>query len=160
MFCKLVIPKPNTMTKREITYVCITALIMCAPIAIIAHNNQQAPLSSAVYDWNKIKVVPTKTGESRQFFQAPTPTLDELELHVTTLNPGEAPHPPHQHPDEEMIIIKEGTVESTLNGITRRAGPGSVIFQASNQMHGIKNIGTDKAVYYVIKWKTEKTPKA
>jgi quercetin dioxygenase-like cupin family protein len=160
MFRKLILLKPNTMTKREITFICITALIMCIPMAIIAHKEQQPPLSSTIYDWNDIKAEPTKTGEKRQFLQAPTPTLDELELHVTTLNPGEAPHPPHQHPDEELIIIKEGTVESTVNGITKRIGPGSVIFQASNQLHGLRNVGTTKAVYHVIKWKTEKTPKA
>ena len=133
---------------------------MCIPIAIIARKAQQPPLSSTIYDWNDIRVEPTKTGEKRQFLQSPTLTLDELELHVTTLNPGQAPHPPHQHPDEELIIIKEGTVESTVNGITKRVGPGSVIFQASNQLHGIKNVGTTKAVYHVIKWKTGKTPKA
>jgi hypothetical protein len=27
-----------------------------------------------------------------------------------------------------------------------------VIFQASNQMHTVKNIGTTPAVYHVIKW--------
>ncbi|WP_298733400.1 cupin domain-containing protein [uncultured Chitinophaga sp.] len=145
------------MTKREITFVCITVLVMCIPIAIIAHRHTEPPLSSAIYDWNEIKATPTKTGERRQFLQAPTPTLDELELHVTTLNPGEAPHPPHRHPDEELIIIKEGTVESTVNGITKRVGPGSVILQASNQLHGLKNVGTGQAVYHVIKWKTEKT---
>jgi len=148
------------MTKREITFICITALVMCIPMAIIAHKYQQAPLSSTIYDWNSIKAETTKTGERRQFLQAPTPTLDELELHVTTLNPGEAPHPPHKHPDEELISIKEGTVESTLNGITKRVGPGSVIFQASNRLHGLRNVGTTQAVYHVIKWKTEKTPKA
>jgi quercetin dioxygenase-like cupin family protein len=159
MFRTLILLKPNTMTKREITFIGITALIMCIPMALIAHKDQQPPLSSTVYDWNNIKAEPTKTGEKRQFLQAPTPTLDELELHVTTLNPGEAPHPPHQHPEEELIIIKEGMVESTVNGITTRIGPGSVIFQASNQLHGLKNVGTTKAVYHVIKWKTEKTPK-
>jgi quercetin dioxygenase-like cupin family protein len=160
MFRTLILLKPNTMTKREITFIGITALIMCIPMALIAHKDHQQPLSSTVYDWNNIKAEPTKTGEKRQFLQAPTPTLDELELHVTTLNPGEAPHPPHQHPEEELIIIKEGMVESTVNGITTRIGPGSVIFQASNQLHGLKNVGTTKAVYHVIKWKTEKTPKA
>ena len=69
------------MTKRELSFVCITALIMCIPMAIIAHKDQQPPLSSTIYDWNDIKAEPTKTGERRQFLQAPTPTLDELELH-------------------------------------------------------------------------------
>ena len=44
-----------------------------------------------------------------------TATLDELECHITTLNPGETPHPPHKHPDEELVIVKEGTVESLVN---------------------------------------------
>lgn len=147
------------MTKRERTLVAITFLVMCIPLAIVAHKNQQPEMSSSIFDWSEIKVTPTKTGERRQFFQAPTPTLDELECHVTTLNPGESPHPPHQHPDEELIIIKEGTVESVANGITKRVGPGSVIFQAANQMHSIKNVGTTQAVYHVFKWKTAKTGK-
>ncbi len=91
-------------------------------------------------------------GRSRQVLRAPTATLDELELHVTTLPPGQSPHPPHKHPDEEIVIIKEGTVEATVNGQTRRLGPGSVIFQASNEMHGLRNVGDVPAVYHVIKW--------
>ena len=51
-----------------------------------------------------------------QVLRAPTATLDELEYHVTTLNPGQSPHPPHQHPNEELIIVKEGAVEAYLNG--------------------------------------------
>jgi quercetin dioxygenase-like cupin family protein len=34
----------------------------------------------------------------------------------------------------------------------KRVGPGSVIFQASNQLHGIRNVGQTTAVYHVIKW--------
>jgi len=109
-------------------------------------------MSSSIFDWNSIEAKPTKVGTTRKFFQAPTATLDELECHVTTLNPGETPHPPHKHPDEELIIVKEGTVESLVNGQIKRVGPGSVIFQASNQMHSIRNVGQTPATYHVIKW--------
>ena len=95
---------------------------------------------------------PNKTGAVRKVVQQPTATLDELEIHITTLNPGETPHPPHKHPDEELLIVKEGTVESLVNGELKRVGPGSVIFQASNQMHGIRNVGDVPATYHVIKW--------
>jgi quercetin dioxygenase-like cupin family protein len=147
------------MKKRALALVGITILVMCIPLAIIAHKNQQAEMTSSIFDWNTIKVAATKTGERRQFFQAPTPTLDELECHVTTLNPGESAHAPHQHPDEEVVIIKEGTLEATVNGIVKRVGPGSVLFFSSNQMHGAKNVGTTQAVYHVIKWKSAKTKK-
>lgn len=91
-------------------------------------------------------------GETRKVFQAPTATLDELECHVTTLNAGETAHPPHQHPDEELLIIKEGNVECLVAGELKRLGPGSVVFQAANQMHNIRNVGEGPATYHVIKW--------
>ncbi|MGH9881980.1 MAG: hypothetical protein ACRD6N_11145 [Pyrinomonadaceae bacterium] len=48
----------------------------------------------------------------------------------------------------------EVPVEALVNGELKRAGPGSVIFNASNQMHGIKNIGEGPATYHVINWKS------
>jgi quercetin dioxygenase-like cupin family protein len=108
--------------------------------------------SSTIFDWNEMKVQATKVGAVRRLCQVPTATLDELEMHITTLNPGETSHPPHKHPDEELLIVKEGTVESLVNGEQRRVGPGSVIFQASNQMHGIRNVGEGPATYHVIRW--------
>lgn len=115
-------------------------------------RTQPSIMQSAVFDWTTIPAKPTKVGSVRNFFRAPTATLDELESHVTTLNPGEAAHAPHKHPDEELLIIREGTVEALVNGTTKRVGPGSVIFQASNQMHSIRNVGETPASYHVIKW--------
>ena len=109
-------------------------------------------MGSAVFDWTTIEAKPSKTGASRAFFRAPTATLDELECHATTLAPGASPHPPHPHADEELIVVKEGTVEALVNGQSRRVGPGSVIFQASHQMHSIRNVGRTPATYHVIKW--------
>jgi quercetin dioxygenase-like cupin family protein len=73
---------------------------------------------------------------------------------VTTLNPGLSSHPPHKHPNEELVIIKEGTVEALVNGELKKAGPGSVIFNASNELHAIKNVGTTPATYHVINWRS------
>jgi quercetin dioxygenase-like cupin family protein len=92
--------------------------------------------------------------------QRPTATLDELEIHITTLKPGLASHAPHQHPNEEMLVVREGTVEALVNGELKRVGPGSIIFQASNQLHNVKNVGDTPATYHVINWKTAATPKA
>jgi quercetin dioxygenase-like cupin family protein len=56
------------------------------------------------------------------------------------------------HPDEELIIVKEGTLEAMQNGVTKQPGAGSIIFEASNQFHGLRNVGKTPATYYVIKW--------
>src|ERR1700745_1323526 len=77
-------------------------------------------MGSSAFDWNQIPVKQTEVGAVRQFFQAPTATLDELECHVTKLNAGLASHPAHKHPDEELVIVREGTVECLVNGEMKR----------------------------------------
>lgn len=137
----------------------LVAVAVTQPRALVAET-QPAPaavpadrvMGSTAVDWNDMVVRKTKVGESRQVFRDPTATLDELELHITTLMPGQTPHPPHQHPDEEVLIIREGTVETFLGNRTQRIGPGSVIFQAANQPHTIRNVGDTPATYHVIKW--------
>lgn len=138
------------MTRRDVL-VALTAGAMTLTL-VAAMDARRAVLGSTIYDWNSLAAVPNKTGAVRKVVQQPTATLDELEMHITTLNPGETSHPPHQHPQEEVIIVKEGTVESLVNGEMKRIGPGSVIFQASNQLHSIRNVGTGPATYHVIQW--------
>jgi XRE family transcriptional regulator, regulator of sulfur utilization len=138
------------MTRRDLV-VALAAVIVT--LGVNALVRADAPvLHSSTFDWASMSAEPTKVGAVRRVVQAPTPTLDELEIHITTLNPGEAPHPPHMHPDEELIIVKEGTVEALNHGANVRLGPGSVIPQASNELHGIKNVGEGQATYHVIRW--------
>ena len=144
------------MNRREL--IAALAASALAPQAIAADN---APgMGSRVFDWNNVPEKPTPYGSVRSFCSSPTATLENLELHVTTLKPGQQPHPPHKHPNEEMIIIREGEVETLSNGEWKRVGPGSVIFNGSNQLHGLHNVGKIDAVYHVINWKTAATPKA
>ena len=139
------------MVSRRDMYVALIASVITLT-AVTGMRARAAVMGSTIFDWSSMSAEPNKTGTVRKVVQAPTATLDELEIHVTTLNKGETPHPPHQHPDEELVIIKEGTVESLVNGQLKRVGPGSIIFQAANQLHSIRNVGDGPAVYHVIKW--------
>jgi quercetin dioxygenase-like cupin family protein len=138
------------ITRRDVLVALIAAATTLAGASAL--HARTDVLSSSIFDWNSLTATPNKTGAVRKVVQAPTATLDELEIHITTLNPGETPHAPHKHPDEELIVIKEGTVESLVNGQLRRVGPGSIVFQAANQMHSIRNVGDTPATYHVIKW--------
>jgi quercetin dioxygenase-like cupin family protein len=89
-------------------------------------------------------------GTSRAVFDGLTHTGFHVDLHETELAPGEAPHAAHRHEHEEMIMIREGTLEITIEGKVTHAGPGSVVYAASNEMHGWKNTGPTKAQYFVI----------
>ena len=114
---------------------------------------------SAIFSWEKLAVKPTKTGERREITNSPTPTFLNFESHVTTLNPGNSPHPPHHHPDEEWLIVKDGTVDVTINGVTHHAGPGAICFFASNEEHGLTNASSASVTYYILRGVTEATPK-
>lgn len=137
------------ITLRDI-FVALSAV--CVTFCVVAAGTQTSLMESSIYDWNAIPVKQTEVGALRQFFRAPTATLDELECHVTTLKPGVSSHPPHRHHNEELVIVKEGTVEALVNGEMKRVGPGSVIFNASNQLHAVRNVGGSPATYHVINW--------
>jgi quercetin dioxygenase-like cupin family protein len=138
------------ISRRDVLVAFIAA---CATFGVMAVAQSQASrMPSSVWDWTKIEAKETRTGASRDFFRGPTATLDQLECHVTTLKPGQAPHAPHAHPEEELIIVKEGTIEAMQKGETKQVGPGSIIFEASNELHGLRNVGSTPATYFVIKW--------
>jgi len=125
-----------------------------------SQNKSIPPLASTIFDWENLTSTPTAVGARRDFFDGQTNTLNNFECHATTLNPGKAPHPPHRHPDEELVILREGTLEVTVNGVARRMGPGSIAFFASNDEHGMFNIGDVPATYHVLRWISPSTPKA
>ena len=140
------------LTRRDIKVALATAAITLSGAGMM--QAQPQVMGSRIFLWDSLKVEKTKVGERRDVVRLPTATLDELEMHITTLNAGQESHPPHQHVAEELIIIKEGTLESFVNGEYRRVGPGSIVFQASNQPHSIRNVGTGPATYHVIQWQS------
>ena len=138
--------------------VAVAALAAAATLSAAALAQTSNILGPAVFDWDQMAVKKTDVGEIRSLVRQPTATLEELEMHITTLNPGLASHPPHHHPNEELVIIREGQVETLSGGAWKKLGPGSIIFNASNSEHALKNIGTTPATYFVINWKTAATP--
>jgi len=129
-----------------------------ATLGVVAGaQTQKTAMRSALFDWNTAAAQQTAYGARRQFFKSATATTDELSLHVTTVNPGAASHAPHRHAHEELFIVKEGTVEALVGGEWKKVGPGSAVFCASNELHGIRNAGTTPATYHVINWHTPAT---
>ncbi len=85
------------------------------------------------------------------------PVLDGLthagflvEMHQTELGPGMEPHPPHAHVNEELLMLREGTLEVTISGRSTTLGPGGSVYVASGEVHGWRNTGATAAHYFVI----------
>ena len=142
---------------------CVVALCLIVIGAgaqtVPAQQTSVAKLESGVFEWKSLKFTPSKTGSRVLVFDVPTQTLDKLHLHISTLNPGQNTGELHRHPQEEIVIIKDGTVEVNIDGRKQVVGPGSMIFFSANENENMTNVGTTPATYYVLQWFTPLTPK-
>jgi uncharacterized cupin superfamily protein len=138
----------------------VTVAMDQTPQAPQAPEVSTTPMESRVIDWNSLVATPTRTGQRRAVFDAPTGTLDRLHGHITTLNPGENTGPLHRHPQEELVIIKEGTMEINIDGRKQVVGPGSIVFFDVNENENMTNVGQTPATYLVLQWYTPRTPKS
>jgi mannose-6-phosphate isomerase-like protein (cupin superfamily) len=137
------------VTRRELCSM-LPAVLIPATLPSEASTAQDNSLPSAMYPFEKLPVRTPNGAEIRAVLKGKLATGESLEVHETMLVPGGAPHPPHRHAHSEMWLIREGTVEITVNGTSSRLGPGSVGFVESNDEHGIKNVGTTPANYFVV----------
>jgi XRE family transcriptional regulator, regulator of sulfur utilization len=149
------------ITRRDLVAAITAAGITLACVSVAQESG--GLLDSTAWQWQDMQAKKTDVGELRSVVRQPTRTLDELEMHITTLNPHTASHKPHTHPNEEMVILKEGTLRAHVNGKEVVVGPGSVLFFASMQPHAVQNVGDTPATYFVINWaspgsKTKKIP--
>jgi quercetin dioxygenase-like cupin family protein len=103
---------------------------------------------------------PVKLWRAYPQFRGQTRTLDEMSCHMSVLSPGHHPHPPHIHPEEELLVVLDGDVEVELaddphgTGSRRHAlRPGMFSYYPSTQHHTIHNIGAAPATYLMFKWR-------
>jgi mannose-6-phosphate isomerase-like protein (cupin superfamily) len=137
------------LTRRELCCLLPAAML---PVAAMAQDSPPPgnSLPSATWTFDQLPVNATSDGQFRAVLKGRLATGESLETHETTLPPGGMPHPAHHHVHSEMWLIREGTVELTINGASHRLGPGGVGFVRSNEEHGIKNVGTTPATYFVV----------
>jgi heat shock protein HslJ/quercetin dioxygenase-like cupin family protein len=137
------------------------------PLAIFASREAPAPappappkamLKSQIFEWGSLTPTPIPNGERRQVVDGATPTIDLLHVHVTSLAVGQVSGEAVRHPRDEVLIVKEGEVEVSLDGTTKVVGPGAILVFMSGAVTRLKNVGATPATYYVTYWETPKTP--
>ena len=139
------------LTRREMCALLPAAALPSFAALQNAAAAQDESLPSATYPFEKLAVKTSATQiETRHVMKGKLATGESLEVHETTLPAGGMPHAPHHHAHSEMWLIREGTVELTINGATHPLGPGGVGFVRSNEEHGIKNVGSTPAKYFVV----------
>ena len=110
-------------------------------------------LPNGTLDEAKAKLTKETFGDLRVYYDGPTDQLKAMTAGSLRLKPGMTPHAPHQHPEEEFMVITEGTGEIVVDGKTTKVGPGSMMYSAANKLHGIVNTGKTPLLFYFYKWK-------
>ncbi len=135
------------MTRRDLS------LLLPFLIAATGAEAEEQPLGfgSRVFQFADLPVKTNATGgASRPVLHGKLATGEYVEIHETTLMPGQMPHPPHKHAHSEFMFVREGTLAFLVDGKPEPLTAGGVAYAASDEMHGLKNVGDVPANYFVI----------
>jgi mannose-6-phosphate isomerase-like protein (cupin superfamily) len=122
------------------------------PAAVLAFAGEKK-LPSGLIDAAQAKVTHEPFGDLRIYFTGSTDQVPSMTAGSLELKPGMSPHPPHQHPEEEFMVITQGSGDISVDGKTAKVGPGSMMYCAGGRMHGIVNTGSMPLLFYFYKWK-------
>lgn len=109
-------------------------------------------LKAGVYAFATPPTINKAGAAQRVLLDGSTRDFTHLKLHITTVPAHQAPHPAHQHPEEELVIVKEGELTVTVGGKATTLGPGSIALLIPGDIHGFENQGNSPATYYVMRY--------
>ncbi|MES1258450.1 MAG: cupin domain-containing protein [Acidobacteriota bacterium] len=139
------------LTRRDLSL--LLPVLAAAPVA--AQDKKAPPAvqkmtASKLFQYEDLPVKQNGQNKGRAVFDGETHLDFPVELHITELGPGQAPHPPHQHSHEEVVLMRRGLLDVTILGKTTRLTAGSVVYVGSGELHGWKNPGSERSEYFVI----------
>jgi quercetin dioxygenase-like cupin family protein len=141
------------MDRREFATL-LPALMACGALAPEALEGQSGSLpliESGVYKPSPAKAG-SQEGHSSSHYLAgmlKAGTI-RLEMHESTQQVG-APHEPvGTHLHSEIWLVREGTLDLTTNGVTRRMVAGDVGICVAGDKHYVQNAGDTPVTYFVV----------
>ena len=110
-------------------------------------------IPNITYTEGQAKLTQEPFGELRIYFSGATAQVRSMTAGSLRLKPGMSPHPPHDHDEEEFMVVTEGTGEIMIEGKVTPVAPGSMMYSAAGRTHGISNTGKSSLLFYFYKWK-------
>ena len=120
--------------------------------ALMGAGAAEAAVNDDALQAGQAKLTRQPFGDHRVYFRGDTEEVRLFECGSLELKPGMSPHPPHQHPEEEILIVAKGSGGIFLNGKTIAAPAGTIQYCKGNAPHGIENTGGEPLLFYYAKW--------
>jgi len=108
---------------------------------------------SLIISRNEIEYNTHDKGGRWNYFDRPTASCTDFEVHATSLNTGVNSHAPHTHVQEEIILMLQGNAIMHIDGKDYKSSVGDVIFLDSEVPHGLTNSGSEPCEYFAFQWK-------
>jgi mannose-6-phosphate isomerase-like protein (cupin superfamily) len=119
------------------------------PATEILHTFDELPKGDATTGW-----------KPHHIFHGSTRSLDFLTVHASVLSPGHSPHPPHAHPEEEILIVLDGVADCVIaddvddhSPRVEVLGRGELVYYPAYQYHTIRNSTQRPITYFMMKWR-------
>ena len=128
------------------------ALSACNNNALSASNSENMAGPSAIISQSQSNTDTADWGTFHAYFTEETHVLKPVLVGVAKLKAGEQIHPPHRHADEEYLMVTEGRGTWSLNGETRDAKKGDILFARAWDYHGITAAPDSPLEFVVFKY--------
>lgn len=94
-----------------------------------------------------------------------TRNLGKITAHISVLSTSHSPHPPHEHTEEELLIVLDGEAdlivpqgESVDDTCVHHVEAGQLVYYPSFVRHTIRNISNRPVTYLMFKWQAPSVP--
>jgi mannose-6-phosphate isomerase-like protein (cupin superfamily) len=139
-----------------IRYVAIVlGLVLAFAAGTLFSAQRRDAMSSAIVSRSEALKQDSEWGTLYSYYEGESfGTKDGLAA-VAVIKPGQQIHPPHEHAEEEYLMVLEGSGTWYLNGKESAAKAGDMMYAKPWDVHGLRNTGKKSLQFVVWKWNSK-----
>lgn len=134
---------------RSLFYLSALALAACS--GAVSDTENMAG-ESAILSQSDVTADAADWGTFFPYFTEDTHVLKPVLVGTAKIDAGQEIHPPHRHADEEYLMVTKGRGTWYLNGETREAKEGDILFARAWDYHGVKAAADSPLEFVVFKY--------
>lgn len=116
------------------------------------YETAQKSGGSVIVDWKDVAPKDTDRGLRWQQFNRPTSLFKKFDMHATALNKGRDSHQPHTHRQEEIILVRKGSIKMHIADKFYDAEEGDLVFLNAFVPHALINTTDGQCEYFAFQW--------